>query len=288
MTKISPAVRQWLIDNDWADENDDEGGLREVLNDAFKSGELTPEKMLEIEQKQADKQAEEFAIKMEGMGFKRSSPSPEEVFGGAKTGGQPSVKGPDEMYSTVRYKGNHAKTGRPVKGFDGCEVELPSQYDKARVGVWAKMLCSRSKDSPVILNDHDKALIGHIFENEKFVGEMDGKYRDDVPGKVVKDLLGDSGGASGGAYLSPYFFDAAIVTYPLLNGEIFPFVDIRDVPARQPDSGRRRWQSHGNLGQQRCGRHGDVAVRHVRLGRPAQHDHLSGCVHYHRRPRLDR
>ena len=35
---------------------------------------------------------------------------------------------------------------------------------------------------------------------------------------------------SGGTYVIPTFFDSMLITYPLLSGELFPYVTVVDMP----------------------------------------------------------
>lgn len=156
----------------------------------------------------------------------QKSPTTGEVFGKGKSGSV-NVKDASARYSDVRYKGHHVKTGLTVKGFDGSEVETPSERDHALVGVWSKYAANKS-GVPVSLNEHERDLLGEVFEKYTFVGEINGEYRMDIKGMQVKELLSDS--ASGGVNVNPYYYDQAIVTFPLLNGEIMPYVDVRDIP----------------------------------------------------------
>jgi HK97 family phage major capsid protein len=67
-----------------------------------------------------------------------------------------------------------------------------------------------------------------MFENERWCGIYDGKECKDLSGLDCKALLSDS--TSGGVSVNPNFFDANLVTFPLLSGELFPMVTLSDVP----------------------------------------------------------
>jgi len=64
---------------------------------------------------------------------------------------------------------------------------------------------------------------------ESWAGEVDGRWVTDFrdPGHT-KAILDDT--TSGGGYLNPSFFDDMVVTYPLLHGELVPYVDVQNVP----------------------------------------------------------
>lgn len=156
----------------------------------------------------------------------QKSPTTDDVFGKGKTTSV-NVKDASARYSDVRYKGHHVKTCQPVKGFDGCEVETPSQRDHAKLGAWSKFVAIKS-GVPLTLNEHERDLVNEIVAKDTFVGEINGEYRHEIKGVQVKELLSDS--TSGGVNVNPYFYDQAIVTFPLLYGEIMPFVDVRDIP----------------------------------------------------------
>lgn len=224
--KCSKGMREWLIAYGYAQEGAADEQLAKSLDNALKDGVLTYEQIAAIEAKPL---AEAMKMAAEIVGKHNAEPTSTSVFGGK---GAPTirVKATSEMYDGTRQKGFHVRTKLPVKGFDGKDVETPSQRDLAKIGVWAKMLYARSGGS-VTLGEHDRSLLNEIFATEKFAGEVDGQYEQHVPGMRVKDLLADTGaGTSGGGYLTPYFFDNNLVTFPLLNGQIFPFVDIRDIP----------------------------------------------------------
>lgn len=141
----------------------------------------------------------------------------------------------------------HPMAGQPVidYGGSGRPVETLSQRDKAICGAYAKFLCStrQSNGSKSIgfakLNDHDKDLLQFALQEEKWAGASgngDDRFADIVDRKLhpseQKALIDDA--ISGGLEAAPIVFDDAIITTPLLNGELYPLVNV--VPL---DRGRR-------------------------------------------------
>jgi HK97 family phage major capsid protein len=153
-----------------------------------------------------------------------------EAFGGTTDkSGIVNVKAPSERYNDVRYSTKHAKTGKPVHDQKGAEVQSLSERTTARVGAFLKWRASRNGVNNFQLTEHEQAMVAEMFDSkETWVGEFNGEYRDNWTGTQVKALLSDS--TSGGVYVNPLWYDQAIITFPLLNGEIFPFVDVVEVP----------------------------------------------------------
>ncbi len=150
------------------------------------------------------------------------------VIGGKGTGGI-RVKNESEKYSTKQYTGKHAKTGMPVI-FNGKEVQTNSELTKAKMGVWFKFQAIKSglPWQGGGLSEHERALLNEMIHTETFCRVLGNDSEELLKGAAVKALLDDS--TSGGLYLAPITFDDAITTFPLLNGELFPFVDVKDVP----------------------------------------------------------
>lgn len=145
------------------------------------------------------------------------------------------VKAAKESLSTKRFEVKRPD-GNPLM-LGTKSVERPSQYDNALAGVWFKA-CLRQQGVPAHLSEWEKGLLHDSFTSEKWVGSdpVGDRYYGGgpdgyMPGMRVKALLDDS--ISGGLFLSPVQFDEAVITYPLLNGQIFPFVDLKQVSGRR-------------------------------------------------------
>ncbi|HJT35239.1 MAG TPA: phage major capsid protein [Pirellulales bacterium] len=118
--------------------------------------------------------------------------------------------------------------------FENRPAYTSSQLEKAMAGAWLKHKLASQLGTAHLLSDHDKDLYRELVERGEWVGEVrDGNgthyYRE--PNKLAplhqKTLLADS--TSGGQYAVPYFFDVDLVTFPLLYGELFPLVDLREL-----------------------------------------------------------
>ena len=133
-----------------------------------------------------------------------------------------------------------------VKGRDGNAlmwgakaVETPSERDNAVVGVWWKHLMRKQGVPNVTLTEFERALLNETIQKGRWVGDVPGRGyygggadpSDFVPNMQVKSLLDDT--VSGGLFLAPVEFDSAVITYPLLHGEIFPLVDVVPVTGRR-------------------------------------------------------
>lgn len=144
----------------------------------------------------------------------------------AISAGQIKVRSASERYSRNKSVGKHSRTLEPVE-FMGKHVELPSEAEYAMIGAWARFKALKSGLGIRPLNDHEKSLIGEMFEHDSF-WHLQGEDHLEVSGSQAKAMLDD--GTSGGQELVPIWFDDAIITFPLLHSELLPYVEIRDVP----------------------------------------------------------
>jgi len=168
--------------------------------------------------------------------------------GGSGEGGNPRIrqKKASEWYETKRADAVHAKTGQPVH-YNGRRISEPSDLQLAKMGAWFKHFqASNAKTlgdwgfSVPRLTDHDKQLLTEMVNEDRFCGKAPGDVWTDGAkiadlGMDVKSLLDDS--TSGGSSLVPFDFDEAIVTYPVLNGELFPFIDVRETNSSEVRTG---------------------------------------------------
>jgi HK97 family phage major capsid protein len=141
------------------------------------------------------------------------------------------VKAPSARYSTKRYEAKHVKTGQPVMR-EGAAVDMPSERDKALTGVYFRHLALRKGLNVRPLNEHEQEMLKELYNDGLWCGDVGGQYYpgaklQDIFRRKGSDLIGDS--TSGGSNLIPYFFDTDIVTFPLLNGELFPYVDLKEL-----------------------------------------------------------
>jgi HK97 family phage major capsid protein/HK97 family phage prohead protease len=169
---------------------------------------------------------------------------PAQVFSTATAAGQPRVKRASEQYDSTKRRlvwPNDKKSALHLGRFAGHDVTFEnrpayesSQLEKAMAGAWLKHKLASQLGTAHLLSDHDRDLYQELVERGEWVGEVrDGNgthyYRE--PSRLSplhqKTLLADS--TSGGQYAVPYFFDVDLVTFPLLYGELFPLVDLREL-----------------------------------------------------------
>jgi len=128
-------------------------------------------------------------------------------------------------------------------------LNKPTEWSKAVTGAWFKHLINRSSakhDIPqhLRMTESDRKLVECIVHECKFVGPHNfvddrggGDARHWFAGESVtnemhrKALLDDT--TSGGLEAVPIEFDDSAIMTPLLVGELFPFVTIRNVTRRR-------------------------------------------------------
>jgi HK97 family phage major capsid protein len=136
------------------------------------------------------------------------------------------VKDVSEKYSTKRHTGKHVRTGSAIF-HNGKAVETPSELDFAKAACWLRLL-ARKAGIPMPASDHEQAMVAEMWDHDRFLYAPGETEAYEVSGRRAQDLFNDS--TSGGLYINPVWFDQAIVTYPLLQGQLTPFVDLVDMP----------------------------------------------------------
>jgi HK97 family phage major capsid protein len=211
MLKITAALRSWLQDNCGLAAGASDDAIRKAAGEALASGKMDGKKLAEL-------------AKADDPG---GAPTPFGVFGG---GGQGTRAG---RYSTTKKVGLHVKTGKPVHDpIFRRDAEEASELEKAKTGVFLRALALRS-NAPVPLRPlsaDERRMWDQMVNEDAWTGAQDGSDESKVyaPGQMKADLLSDT--TSGGVYLNPLWYDYNIVTFPLLFGELAPFVDIVDMP----------------------------------------------------------
>jgi HK97 family phage major capsid protein len=138
------------------------------------------------------------------------------------------VKSVAEKYSRETRALKHFKTGQTVLDANGREPQSVSELNYAKAGAFLKKLAAKKGITQAVLGEEDNALL-ELCYGEKWCGEYSGQYRhDEINGQQVKTLLNDS--VSGGSAAVPFWFDADLISFPLLTGELFPYIDLRNVP----------------------------------------------------------
>lgn len=157
-----------------------------------------------------------------------NKPTPSDVLNAATKGnnGGIKVKAASEQYSRTKTTAKHFKTGETMRDEFGREVQTVSQAEFAKSGAFLKFLAGRAGISAP-LSDHERGLLEECF-TDPWCGKSGSEWLTDIPGTHAKALLSDS--LSGGANAVPFFFDSDLISFPLLSGELFPYVDLRPVP----------------------------------------------------------
>lgn len=129
-------------------------------------------------------------------------------------------------------------------------VDMPTERSKAITGAWFKKRAldsmrrqNREIPAHLELKEIDKQLITYAIHECKFIGEVGGAGMSyDYEGeKLFNDLhrkavLDDS--TSGGLEAVPIEFDSSVILTPLLNGELFPLVNIVNVSRRRIEAAK--------------------------------------------------
>ena len=204
---ISQKLRDFLVEIGYAQKTWTDNDLfKQAAKQAIDNGKLSVDKFSELSGDE-----------------KSTGVTPREVFGGDNI----RVKKPSERYSATKSVALHAKSGKPVNDEQGRPVQTVSELEKFQVGCWMKHTAKKS-GLPVMMNEHEAEAVEQIFAEQPFCGKFGGTYETGVPGARVKALISDS--TSGGVELNPAFFDAALITFPLLHSEFLPEIDLQDIP----------------------------------------------------------
>jgi len=175
-----------------------------------------------------------------------SQHTPAQVLAGTSEGEktQARVKSPVESYSSSRThlcypmdtKHVHLR-GQPafLPGQERIPLESSSERDRAISGAYFKFACAAGCNGRLPrwlqMTEHDKQLLDYALHEEKWSGvaagekyEIDGRKLFDFERKA---LLDDS--TSGGLEAAPIVFDNAVITIPVLYGQLFPLVETQTL-----------------------------------------------------------
>jgi len=169
-----------------------------------------------------------------------------EIGAGQEGGGsEPRVKNAAEMYSAEKStrtypahtkKGKpHHNAGMPLMSMDGRAMQNPSDRDKAVSGAYLQFMCATAQRNGCrsagyqSLPEHSKELLQYALREYDWAGTSDGGDYEDIKARRLtpreqKDLIDDV--TSGGLEAVPIVFDDDVISAPLLNGELFPFVKV--------------------------------------------------------------
>lgn len=186
-----------------------------------------------------------------GDSDERTGPARVMFKGNANGASNAAVKSVAEKYSSTRAEvlyPQHKKGGvkHPFAGqpaiYCGERLETPSALGKAVAAAyfkWSLEVSSAPHDIPrgLKMNDEDRALVNYALHELPWSGVV--KTSDDgfmwehkvarrkLTEIEIKALIDDA--TSGGVEIAPIEFDDALVTIPVLFGELFPMVNVVDV-----------------------------------------------------------
>jgi hypothetical protein len=214
---ITKELREWLEKSVGLGADADDGAARLATGQALQSKRLTVKTLASLTRsKRGDTRMTTSKVY-----------SPAAVFGGEHI----RVKDASEAYSSTRTGAKHFRTGEPI--FDPIhrhEAEHASRLEQAKAGVFLRVLALKTPGMGNIrpLDEHERSLWTEMLERDTWAGDIGGEYYNSIPGLHVKAVLSDS--VSGGLNVNPLWFDENLVTFPLLHGELFPFVDLVEMP----------------------------------------------------------
>lgn len=217
---LTPELKQWLHENAGAIKPADGGSVEywaAKTSKAIDDGSLVFEKLCELTGYATDiEQAPE------------QTPNPHKVFAGA-AGHTVRVKGGSECYRSEKSLAKHRKYDVELRDERNRPVYTASELENAKSGALYKHMAARA-GLPIVLTEHDQSLMHEMETKDKWVGlnPTTQTWEKDQPGSIYKTLASNS--TSGGIYLNPEFQDTNIVTIPLIEGEIVPFVRMVEVP----------------------------------------------------------
>lgn len=153
------------------------------------------------------------------------------------------MKKPVERYNQTTtaaiYGAKSARAGMPAT-FMGRGLDVPSEADLAVSGAYFKYCVQQSAGGSQVprglrMTEHDKQLMEYAIHEEKWTGMlkgvgMHGEIKVDnrkLSNLEIKALIDDS--VSGGLEAAPIVFDDAVISTPVLHGELFPKVSVTPI-----------------------------------------------------------
>lgn len=150
---------------------------------------------------------------------REDGPTPDAVFGAAKHGS------PGGRPSTERSPARHVRSGEAVRDELGRDLYLPGEADFGFAGAFLKSTARRA-GLDVVMSSEENDRLALLYKGQ-WAGKVGNQFGS-VPGAQAKAVLEDS--LSGGTNIVPTAFDSSIVVYPLIYGELAPYVDMRQMP----------------------------------------------------------
>jgi len=189
---------------------------------------------------------------------------------GGGDGGHVRVKSPFEQFDDTRTAALWSKSAKMdnfraamgdqqicTQGIASTGLDMPTRRSKAIVGTWFKKMVGDAyresgRPCPQVfqLKEHEREWVKAIIHECEFVGPLgvdsgDESWEHPRQGWMEGTKFTDAeywtkalldGTVSGGQYVVPIEFDAAVILTPLLTGELFPRVNVINVTTRRIES----------------------------------------------------
>jgi HK97 family phage major capsid protein len=221
--KVTEALKKWLAENCEVKDADtlDAMAWANLTKECFEDGRLPVATLLQLSEEIEPTPADDPPNPKEDP-MSTKNPTPARLF----SANHIRVKGPNERYSNERRPMKHAKSGEAVfNPHTGGDAEAPSELELAKAGTWLRWLAIKQGIPGVrSFDEHETTLWRHCASDEW----LEFSDKDNEVRSVKAPLLSDT--VSGGQYANPLWWDNAVITFPLLTGELFPFVDLVDMP----------------------------------------------------------
>lgn len=252
---MNERLKNFIVEKGWATQDASEADLEAILIEKLKSGELSGSQYAELLSgsgtvKAADKLKEQISQIVKEAVASVAAPKTTDVMEKAHDDVHIRVKGALERYDDTRTAGVYKSgklAGQPIY-YNGKPLNKPTERKNKMVAVWLKWhaLNMGLIDKP--LSEHEQEILQHILHNETFyqpqtvstqplrksvVEELFHKGIDKQHYKA--DLIDDA--TSGGTEAVPEFFDQEVIILPVLEGELAPYVTMKDMPRGSAVSG---------------------------------------------------
>lgn len=240
--KLTSELKQWLVGNCKVSPDASDETFWNIARGAAATGRLElekfkemlglPEKWLPSRLGSNDNQNKGNNTTMDPNDTKTiTNPTSDDLMQAAHEGSSgnagTSAKGPTSQFLTTKEVGKHFRTGEPVLDHRNQPARLSSELEYVKAGVFLKY-SARKQGIMVSLPDDELAILDEMFEKDTWVGTYNGVPDQRIDGMRVKTLMSDA--TSGGVEVNPEWFDENLVHTPLLSGQLFPQVTLRDVP----------------------------------------------------------
>jgi HK97 family phage major capsid protein len=275
------AIKAVLVEKNWASADADEATVKRIAGERVKSGEWSVDDYTATVAGTKTAPGPTVA-QVQGMvdknildpRFQRRQDSevqPAQVFAGAADKGFSNASGRvDVRKASDAFDGTQLRKVYPKKGTNGLRWDHAwagqdvtyndpivgpkplyhmSERQKAQMGAWVRWQTQKMVKMP-LMREHDWQLLRELLDEAEWVGDTFNPSTAQMeyvgtPRKLtqweIKTMLED--GTSGGTNLVPYFYDVELVTFPLLFGQLAPYVDEKDLPV----SNQVKVPTHQNL-----------------------------------------